>query len=60
MTFKAISVQLINKLLSSKSQSEFNEVIEEIRGIEGDEAVDRAIEYVRSDPSAKNVKQFIS
>ncbi len=59
MAFRAISVQLMTKLLSSQSQSEFNEVIEEIRGINGDGAVDSTLEYVKSDPLAKNVKQFI-
>lgn len=59
MAFRAISVQLMNKLLSSQSQSDFDEVIEEIRGINGDGAVENTLEYIKTDPLAKGVRQFV-
>jgi hypothetical protein len=59
MAFKAISVQLMNRVLSSKSQSEFNDAIDEIRGTEGEGAVSKTFEFIKESPIASGVREFL-
>ncbi len=59
MAFKAISVQLMNRVLSSKSQSEFNDAIDEIRGTEGEDAVSKTFEFIKESPIASKVREFL-